>query len=171
MNFNQKYTSAITSINSIKTPIVFKKALSNNLLFGSESLDIGGGRYETLTKSLSDIGINNNIYDPYNRTPLQNESALRKCGEYDIAIISNVLNVICESSIRHWLVSLACNSLRDGGILLITVYEGNKSGIGKASKKDCWQENRKTIDYVNDVKCHFKNVNIKNGLIYAYKGN
>ena len=80
-----------------------------------------------------------------------------------------MLNVICEPSIRAWLISLAHNSLRSGGVLLITVYEGNKSGIGKASKKDCWQENRVTKDYIFDIENHFSSVKIKNGLIYSYK--
>ena len=28
------------------------------------------------------------------------------------------------------------------------IYEGNKSGIGKQTKKDCWQRNQKTKDYL-----------------------
>ena len=28
------------------------------------------------------------------------------------------------------------------------IYEGNKSGVGKQTKKDCWQRNQKTKDYL-----------------------
>ena len=36
--------------------------------------------------------------------------------------------------------------------ILITVYEGNKSGVGKQTSADSWQENRCTADYVNEIK-------------------
>lgn len=80
---------------------------------------------------------------------------------YNIALCSNVLNVVKERSIRD----LILRELRRlAPLVYITVYEGNGTGVGKVSKKDCWQENRKLADYTNELKSVFRNVTIKNGM-------
>lgn len=35
--------------------------------------------------------------------------------------------------------------------LLITVYEGDGSGIGRQTAADSWQENRRTADYMDEI--------------------
>ena len=60
--------------------------------------------------------------------------------------------------------------LKPGGTLYISVYEGNRSGIGKESKPGCWQENKKLKDYIPIVKKVFDDVKISNGMIEAKKG-
>lgn len=57
-----------------------------------------------------------------------------------------------------------------GNKLLITVYEGDKSGKGKRSKTDCWQENRRVADYLEEVEqaTGYK-ARIENSVIIAEK--
>lgn len=35
--------------------------------------------------------------------------------------------------------------------LLITVYEGDRSGTGRQTAADSWQENRRTADYMDEI--------------------
>ena len=57
--------------------------------------------------------------------------------------------------------------LKNGGVAYISVYEGNKSGIGNQSKNDCWQNNKKLIDYLPTIQKVFPNAYIKYGMIIA----
>ena len=60
-----------------------------------------------------------------------------------------MLNVIAEKEERLAVVQLA---LSKAPIVLITVYEGDGSGISKQTGVDSWQENRKTLDYMEELK-------------------
>lgn len=133
----QEFTSKSTSINKNKVPAVFKKI---NWKRGDFNLDIGGGKYDTATEYLKSFGAENRIYDKFNRSEEENSLALSKT-DYDTATISNVLNVIKEEEIWMDLAVLAFDHLKSGGKLYITVYEGDRSSIGRKSKKDCWQNN------------------------------
>lgn len=149
----QKYTSANTSINSTKLPAIYGKVkeLNNSTM---SVIDYGCGKYLESYKAKVNCQLFG--YDPYNH-PIR--SALNR--RYDVAICSNVLNVIRERSIRD----LVLKELRRlAPLVYITVYEGNKSGVGKVTKKDCWQENRKLPDYITELKSVFRNVSIKNGM-------
>lgn len=142
---NQKYSSANTSINSTKLPAIYK--LREETLKGKKILDIGGGKYDTAKIWASENESVVAIYDKFNRSEEENREALSFQG-YDISILSNVLNVIQETEIRRDLITLA---LDKAPVVYVTVYEGNGTGIGAVSKKDCWQENRKTDDYVEEI--------------------
>lgn len=130
----QKYTSANTSINSTKVPAMFRRVRWDP---GTKNLDWGGGKYDTATRYLETKGVQNVIYDPFNRSEAENAAAL--ASTYDTATLSNVLNVIAEPEIRKEAVLGALAHLKTGGMLYISVYEGNHSGRGRESKPDCWQ--------------------------------
>jgi hypothetical protein len=49
----------------------------------------------------------------------------------------------------------------------IAVYEGGKSGVGRQTKSDSWQNNRPTRDNVKEVEIYFDDVALKNGVIIA----
>ena len=150
----QKYRSAKTSINSNKVPAVYN--LRKKQLKDKSVIDIGGGKYDTAKEWGKENGTDVNIYDPYNRTEEENEMVLNR-KRYDVSIISNVLNVIFESEIRRELVLLA---VEKSPVVYITVYEGNGSGIGEQSQDDCWQENRKTKEYVEEIQSYVPDMNV-----------
>lgn len=65
-----------------------------------------------------------------------------------MAVISNVLNVINSEAARRDVVQLAGSK---ADTVLITVYEGDKSGNGRQTAADSWQENRSTADYITEI--------------------
>lgn len=161
----QIYTSANTSVNKSKVPVLFKKIL---WIPNTRNVDIGGGKYDTATEYLAMQGVENLIYDPYNRSSENNKEIMLKFFFHmaDTSTISNVLNVIKEKENRIDVLKLA---RRWSKMTYITVYEGNKSGIGKESKKGCWQENRCLNSYVQEVEEIFNRVKIHNHIIIAWK--
>lgn len=170
----QEHSSANTSINSTKIPKVFTKLLEQNLLFkNSRNLDLGGGKFNNVTEMLSKLDIENLIYDPFNRSKEHNLNVLNLIEESksDTVTISNVLNVIKEDDNKNSLIYLASKSLKPGGFLYITVYEGNKTGIGKVTRKDQWQENKKLSEYLDLNFSGFNLPYISKGIIICEKSN
>jgi hypothetical protein len=163
----QQYTSAETSINQNKLPAVFNKV---NFESGTTNFDNGGGKFDNATEELAKRGVKNIIYDPYNRTKEHNENVISqiKNKKADTSTISNVLNVIQEKEARIEVLRNSKNAIKDGGKCYITIYEGNKTGVGAATSKG-YQLNMKTKDYLNEVKEVFPNAVIKNGVIIATK--
>lgn len=153
---NQRYTSRGTSINR-RRPAIYTKLMKAGIRFERETaIDYGCGRY------FDDYGLPKTVvgYDPYNGKG--NEDLLD--GFYDVAICSNVLNVIAEPEVRE---DILFDLARIAETVYITVYEGDKSGKGKPSGKDSWQENRRLRDYLPEVEDVFSEVTIKNGVIIA----
>lgn len=160
----QEYTSANTSINSTKVPSLFKKVAWKR---DSSNLDYGGGKYNTATKYLlANYMCLNFIYDPFNRSEAHNE-LIMSINDYDTATLSNVLNVIKEQEIRIECLKDIKKHLKPNGILYISIYEGNKSGVGKPTKKSCWQNNMRLKSYLPEVKQVFDSVEITRGYIKA----
>ena len=58
--------------------------------------------------------------------------------------------------------------MKKGGTVYISVYEGNRTGVGKYTSKG-YQQNKKTADYLPLVKSVFPNAFVKNGIIRATK--
>ena len=164
----QNHTSASTSINSTKVPAVFRKA---DFCKGTVNLDLGGGKYDTATEYLKTKGVENLIYDPYNRSDEHNVKVLGRLAlrKADTCTLSNVLNVIDTGAGILRALDLAEYSLKKGGICYITVYEGDRSGIGRETKKDCWQNNMKLGDYYEYVYAVFGNAHILGKMIVAVK--
>lgn len=162
----QKYTSEKTSLNQV--PALHKKVY---FVAGTTNLDIGGGAYDTCTAYMEAQGVNNLVYDPYNRTDEHNANVLNECQAIagaDTATISNVLNVIMERDIRRDTLLVAARNVRTGGMVYITVYEGNGTGNGRETSKG-WQNNAKLKWYLDEVREIFPSAEIKNGIISAKK--
>ena len=158
-------TSANTSINK-RIPALFGK-LPNNVR-NCQLLDYGCGKYPNYVKQWGEErGISVISYDKYNYCE---EDWYKEYG-YDVVCLSNVLNVVNNWNTRWDILQDCWNCLRIGGQLYITVYEGDKSGKGRITKADCWQENRRTSDYLFEAGRVFglNNIIIKNNVIVATK--
>lgn len=166
-NGGQEYQSAGTSLNQI--PALHKKLMNKNMLSGI-NFDNGAGKFDKATDFLADNDVQNVRYDPYNLPEDVNKQADNYVGQCDTSTCANVLNVIKEDSAKIDVLKRSYDMLKPGGTLYISVYEGNRSGIGKESKPGCWQENKKLKDYVPIVKKVFDDVKISNGMIEAKKG-
>jgi hypothetical protein len=158
----QTITSAKTSIKQV--PAIFKKV---DFLFGT-NLDLGGGKYDEVQAYFDSQGYEcqNLVYDPFNRSEEHNQAVLDKA-EWegcDTVTISNVLNVIESKEHRLELLKLAAQQHCP---VYITVYEGNKSGVGKQTTKG-YQLNRKLKDYESEIKEVFRVVKREGGYITAY---
>jgi hypothetical protein len=136
----QEFSSAMTSINSKKLPAVYHKInwerlhKDHNII---RVLDFGSGRYINHIKQF--VNQNWGIYYPYDSywmSELQNEVSLN-CHP-DIIICSNLLNVIKEEEIINEIIQTLLNY---NCPVVFSIYEGDKSGIGRETKKGCWQRN------------------------------
>lgn len=168
----QTVTSKNTSINGNKLPKVFKLVEARyGWEPGSINLDLGGGRYDNATEYLKDFEVKNLILDPYNRSDEHNDSVIKEIesNPVDTVTLSNVLCVIQERFIQDLILQMAYNHLRPGGILYLTTYEGDRTGVGRRTGKDQWQENRKLADYVEQVSRVFGACEAKYGMIRAIR--
>ena len=151
---NQKYSSANTSINKLGR---LYKVLCHEKPNG-KVLDFGAGKYRKGTLFLQDKGFDVDSYEPSLHDNLPS-------GKYNTILISNVFNVIAEDEIILQILKTCKELLESDGRVLITVYEGDKSGKGKQSKEDCYQRNTRTAEYIGLVSKVFENVKIKQNII------
>lgn len=162
----QEISSSATSINASKLPALFNKV---KFAQGTTNIDIGGGRFDNVTERLKSQGVNNLIWDPFNRASGHNSpiaASIINGGKADTSTVSNVLNVIREPASRAQTIFNAAYSIKPSGTSYFTIYEGNGTGKGAVSSKG-WQENRKTADYLDEVRNFFNDVSVKNGVIIA----
>ena len=159
-------TSANTSLNQI--PALLKNVPWEG---GELNLDYGGGKYDKGTEYLwQEHGVMNLVYDPYNREAAHNWAVMHfidKSGGADTVTCANVLNVIQSADDRR---EVLCNIKRHmcfEGTAYFMVYEGDRSGVGKQTGPDQWQENRKTADYIREIEDVFEHVYRKGKLIVA----
>lgn len=164
----QEFDSAVTSINATKLPAIFKLI---DLKPGTVNCDVGGGRFNNVAEYYADKDVTNLVYDPYNRSAEHNEQVvetLKEVGGADTTTCSNVLNVISEKPARLAVIKNCKNFLKSGGTAYFTVYEGNRSGEGKAdSKRSSFQMNQPTGWYVDEISEVFSSVTRKGKLIVA----
>jgi hypothetical protein len=167
----QRYTSADTSVNTTKPPAIARLVERlGTWRPGTINVDLGCGSNPTpFTLFLEDRGVFNVPIDPYNQTEEEGMAlrGLLACIAPTTVTISNVLNVVKEKKYRRQILLQAKGHLREGGTVYITVYEGNKSGKGGESKRDCWQENRETEDYLKEVRRVFPGATRSGKLIVA----
>ena len=130
---NQEFTSKNTCVNSVRIPALFRRV---DWVAGTKNLDYGGGKYDNVSEFLSELGVDNYVYDPYNRSCADNKEALA-AGPFDTITLSNVLNVIKEKRIRYYIIRKCLSLLKDGGTIYISVYEGDRSKVGRKTKEDC----------------------------------
>jgi len=161
----QAYDSAGTSLNQI--PALFKKLLEDNKFTGN-NFDNGGGKFDTASEWLQSHGYGNFVYDKYNRDEEHNKSVLDR-GDYETSTIANVLNVIKEDEV---ILDVLRRSKEEAPITYISVYEGDKSGVGRMTKNTdgtkCWQRNMRLKDYVPLIEQVFDNVKVWHGYITAW---
>ena len=162
----QAHTSAGTSLNQV--PFAFRKI---DWKEGTTNLDLGGGRFDTATNFVSQKGVTNLVFDPFNRDAAHNEriyNAVRN-GGVDTVTCCNVLNVIDNEAAIENVVLQTAKALKPDGTAYFSVYEADKSGqAGEAgSKTDQWQNRRPLKDYVQYVEKYYKNVQVKNRMIIA----
>lgn len=168
----QEFSSAGTSINKNKLPTgyttVHKKIGWKK---GTTHIDIGGGKFDNGVEFLKNLGVNAHVYDPYNRPAEHNKKVMDTVGKHgaDTASLFNVLNVIKEPEYRMEALRTAHNALKPGGQIFIGIYEGDKSGVGKRTKADSWQNNMPTAAHLSEVKELFPDAKIVHGLIHATK--
>lgn len=160
----QRFTSKNTSINKNKVPALFGKF--KGWKNGATNYDCGGGKYDTATEFLKAYGVTNHIVDKFNRSETWNAEHNVIC---DTATCSNVLNVIAEKSIRLEVIKECFDHCKE--CTAFYIYEGDKSGIGKQTSEDCWQNNLKTVEYISEIAEIFSREKIKKSgqMIIAYK--
>lgn len=134
----QNHTSKNTSINKEKFSRIYTH-INWECFKGMRVLDYGCGRYtEHIRKLMRQYDIEWYGYDPYWQIDNLNEEALH-CAP-DIVICSNVFNVLDNyrdvTRIHDYIRYKLCPTF-----FFYTIFEGNKSKIGKETKKDCWQRN------------------------------
>lgn len=162
----QEFTSERTSINSTKLPAIYSLV---NFPKGSLVIDFGGGKFDIGVEYLEEQGCEGYIYDPYNRSSQHNRSvlkALRSHGGADIALCSNVLNVIKEPEVRIQVLNNIAKITKPSGKVYITVYEGSGKGNEGATKSG-YQLNRKTADYLEEIQSVFPDAKRSGKLISA----
>ena len=126
------------------------------------NFDYGGGKYNKGTEYLRTKGVNNVIFDPYNRDNEHNALAWRISEDAEVSTLFNVLNIIPTKEERlHILKQAARKKVKR---IYVTVYEKNKSGEGHKTR-DGWQNNMKLRDYLLEVKELYPNAYIKDNMI------
>jgi hypothetical protein len=164
----EKNNVAVTSLNQV--PAIFKKM---EVIPGTVNLDIGGGKYDKGTEFLKELGVTNLIYDTFNRSQEHNDTVmdyLINKEDVDTVTISNVLCVVEEYAIRASILRLAKTFLKSNGVCYISVYECDKTGVGKVTKTGSYQSNRKYKDYLDEVRAIFDIVETRKGMIIARRG-
>ena len=170
---DQEYSSAETAINGKqgKLPAVFSKA---NIPDGALVLDYGGGTVESEQVAqayLDQFNAKEMLYDPFNQTPEHNREViktLKSAGGADVAVCSNVLNVIKEQEVRIDLLNKIKKLLKSGANAYISVYEGSGKDEGSATQKGkSFQNNRKLSGYLEEVQSVFPDATRKGAVIIA----
>lgn len=155
----QEYTSSKTSVRIIPSPAK-KMAKFGELKEGNINLDIGGGKYEDLTKFFAEYGVKNYVYDPYNRSREHNEIVLSKTanGQSDTVTIFNVLNVVQEFEIQLQILDQARNALKSGGkVFIYSDYFVKGKEAGPIKGRDSYQHYYKLADLLPIISRVFPN--------------
>ena len=172
----QSITSADTSMRQVARTFGIVRKKLGGWKKGSVNIDIGGGKYNDFTQALEREEVTGYLYDPFARHASHNAPVLRELRrgrlKGDTVTCSNVLNVIPESAARCNVIRQAAKSLKPEGTAWFCVYEGDGSGTGRVTKTRaglaaCWQENRKTASYLEEIRPFFGEVEMKHGLIMA----
>ena len=170
----QTYTSKATSINRSKLPAVYRKAT----LTARNVFDYGCGRYtEHIRQYVESLGKRYFPYDPYNQPPMDNAETdelvtmlLDNYVPVDM-VCSNVLNVIDdEDEIRYIANGATSVVVKGGGTAYFTVYEGDRSGVGRRTGEDQYQRNEPLKSYLRFFDGNPKvSVKVEKGMIVVRK--
>lgn len=144
----QQYTSAKTSLKQV--PALHRH---HQLFTGKSVLDYGGGKYNLGINYLKDAGFDAQVYDPFNRTPEHNDRVLQN--EYHTVILSNVLNVIKEKTVR---LTVIAHAMEIGEEVFVTVYYDSKKQEGETPKG--YQMHKRLSFYVQEIKEAFPRLKV-----------
>lgn len=84
--------------------------------------------------------------------------------KYDTILCNNVLNVIKDDSI---MIDVINNLLRFDCKVIIKIYSGDKSGVGRITKINTYQRNLKAKEYVKYIDTN-RGIQIKGDFILIY---
>lgn len=164
----QRHTSAGTSINARKLPVLYTKLARAGILDHGTGIDFGSGKY---TEHLRDFVAAHNgtmmFYDPYNQPAHVNAATLFHRNRSQYCLCSNVLNVIDDDNAVRNAIQTAVEL--GNGVAYFTVYEGDGTGIGiETQNGQSWQRNQKLRSY--EAYCTGYNVDFRNGVMTVRKG-
>lgn len=148
----QEVSSMMTSINTKKLPAIWGKL--NIFKDIHKIVDYGAGRPETTNLVMDRLKRLFNLaerptyfpYDPYWGDVDMNDNALYHLTEkqdIDLCICANVLNVVDCDTI-HEIIKNVTRARQ----WVFQIYEGDKSGEGRFTKPGCWQQNKRTREYL-----------------------
>ena len=149
----QKYTSKNTSVNHKKLPYLVSH-IDWKQFKGGRCLDYGSGKLNPNTYyEITGQGVQYLPYDPYWLEEITNNRAMSLYPT--VVICSNVLNVIAENEIVYHIHSY----IRGLKVpYFIKIYEGDKSYIRRETKKDCFQRNEETSEYLYHDEIIYKGI-------------
>ena len=159
-NIGQTLTSKNTCTNFNKPNKLYKYLPPTTRIV----FDYGCGKYPHNENSCKEKGIEWYGYDPYWKTKEENELFIQKMDEYKksykavnevVFLCSNVLNVIDSEKEIDNIMKLLYEKGQVGSIYLFSCYRGSSSGIGKQTKKDCWQRNEKPLVWKKRFEKYF----------------
>jgi len=159
----QTRTSAGTSINSAKLPVLYTKLAKLGVLDNGTGIDFGSGKYtQHLQRFAEEHGSTVLFFDPYNQSPAVNAATLARRNESMFCLCSNVLNVIDDDDAVRNAIRKAV--ALGNGVAYFSVYEGNGTGIGFETQNGrSWQRNQKLREYRGF--CDGLNVAFQNGIM------
>lgn len=150
------YTSKNTSIkNNVATAIKKFPPKKSEWV-----IDYGCGRSPETTKkyicdNVKDFDIQGKYipYDPnWNFTISNDMIEVIELWGVEVIYCCNVLNVIKDKSNIYAIINIIISFMSSKSKAYFQIYEGNKSGIGRQTKPDCYQRNEKTTEYINVIK-------------------
>ena len=161
----QTFTSSATSINRTKLPAVYGKTCFS----AAAVLDYGCGKYtDHIRDCLRRQGCVLLPYDPFNQPVHVNLISMNyvdRCRKEHVpvdVVCSNVLNVIDDAdTIRSIANEIQTIVETTGGTAYITVYEGDRTCVGRATGHDQYQRNEPLRNYLK----YFPYGIIRNGMI------
>ena len=161
----QHCTSAATSINRTRLPAIYSRV---PYYTGKVVLDYCCGKYTDHIRANLPRHLAYLPYDPFNQPEQVNRETLALVRiavhtQTPVTVIcSNVLNVIDSDreveSIAAWIQYIVRST---GGVGYVTVYEGDRSGIGRKTGPDQYQRNAPLRAYLK----YFPGARIQSGMI------
>ena len=153
----QSFTSARTSVNSGKLPKVYgllPPLPRHHILF-----DYGCGKYtDHIAAAVPCVYC---PYDPFNKPEDVNARSVYYVrvamrAHYPVTVVcSNVLNVIDSDDAMQDIANTIMQIVyHTGGTGYVTVYEGDRSGVGRQTGPDQYQRNAPLRDYLRLFPVH-----------------
>lgn len=138
----QKYSSANTSVNIAKMPRIYGR-IDPIFWKNKRVFDYGCGNAKT--QHLLNYYITSKLGHWCGYDLTYAPTTYSKITEADIIICANTLCVIHEDEIVQSIIN---NIVKTNVPFVIQIYEGDKTGIGRATSADSWQRNTKTKEFL-----------------------